>query len=88
MPKSLKELRGFLGLSRYYRRFIKNYGVLARPLTNLLKKGAWKWIDDSIAVFEQLKEALCSAPVLVLPDFNLEFCVDTDVSGFGIVAVL
>lgn len=53
-----------------------------------MKKGAWNWTKDSTTAFEQLKEALCSAPVLVLLDFTLELYVDTDASGFGIGVVL
>lgn len=85
IPQSLKELRGFLGLSGYYRRFIKHYGGLARPLTDL-KKGVWQWFEQSTHAFEQLKRALCSALMLVLPNFQLEFCVDTDASGFRVGA--
>ncbi|KAA3469643.1 peroxidase 64 [Gossypium australe] len=79
-PDSLKALRGFLGLSGYYRRFIKHYGILARPLTSLLKKAT--------AAFEQLKKALCLALMSVLPNFQLEFYIDADASDFGVGAIL
>ncbi|XP_016700078.1 uncharacterized mitochondrial protein AtMg00860-like [Gossypium hirsutum] len=88
IPVSIKELRGFLGLSGYYRRFIKNYGVIARPLTNLLKKDAWGWCEQATVAFELLKQALCSAPILTLPNFSLEFYVDTDTSSYGVAAVV
>ena len=88
-PTTVRELRGFLGLSRYYRRFIKKYGKIAQPLTQLLQKDTdFKWIGDTEKAFSTLKEALISAPVLALPDFGQPFTVETDASGIGIGVVL
>ncbi|GMI89777.1 hypothetical protein HRI_002647000 [Hibiscus trionum] len=87
-PVTIKELRGFLGLSGYYRRFIKQYGWIARPLTNLLRKGGWRWTQEEEVAFKKLKEAISSAPTLVLPNWDMEFVVETDASELGIRAVL
>lgn len=87
-PKTLKGLRGFLGLTGYYRRFIKGYGIIARPLNDLLKLGNFKWNDAAVAAFEALKLAITSAPVLALADFSQEFIIETDALGAGIGAVL
>ena len=90
-PTTIKEIRGFLGLTGYYRRFIHHYADLALPLTELLKKDqVFRWTPKQQASFVALKTALTSAPVLITPDVseNSEFTVFTDASGFGIGAVL
>lgn len=79
---SMKELRGFLSLSEYYRRFVSRYGVIVKPLTTLLKKDVlWSLTEQEQAAFEQLKKAVTQTPVLVLPNFKEEFCVETDACG-------
>ncbi|WVZ53351.1 hypothetical protein U9M48_004311 [Paspalum notatum var. saurae] len=87
-PTTVTELRTFLGLTNYYRRFVKNYGILARPLTQLLKHKVFCWSDQATKAFFQLKEALTSTPVLALPNFNLPFTMETDACGEGIGVVL
>ncbi|XP_068636090.1 uncharacterized mitochondrial protein AtMg00860-like [Aristolochia californica] len=69
-PTSITALRGFLGIAGYYRKFIRSYGQIAAPLNNLLKKNAFTWSETAAHSIQQLKEALSSAPVLQLPDFD------------------
>jgi hypothetical protein len=87
-PRSARGLRGFLGLAGYYRRFIQDFGTIAAPLTQLLRKDAFCWSDEASAAFTVLKTALSTAPVLHLPDFSRAFMVDCDASGSGFGAVL
>ncbi|KAJ9512230.1 hypothetical protein QJQ45_012792 [Haematococcus lacustris] len=94
MPRNLKDLQAFLGLANYFRRFIPNFSSLAAPLTNLTSKhvaAAYDWEHfggSELEAFVGLKEALCSAPVLALPDFSKPFVVCTDASLVGTGGVL
>jgi hypothetical protein len=88
IPATITELRGFLGLTGYYRRFVKHYGLLAKPLTNLLTKKGFTWSEHATQAFNLLKQALMTTPVLALPNFNLPFTVETDACDTGIGAVL
>ena len=88
-PTNINELRSFLGLTSYYRKFIKNYSVRAFPLYQLLKKNAkFNWNDKCTEAFEDLRQCLLTDPILSFPEFSKPFIVRTDASRCGIGGVL
>ena len=94
VPKTQKELRGFLGLCNYYRRFVQNYAKICVPLNALLKQevrrtfSSTDWTEQCQTAFETLKSMLISPPILQFPDMNKEFVLATDASGGALGYIL
>lgn len=88
-PTNVKELRNFLGFAGFYRRFVRHYAIVSKPLTALLKKHClFLWTSEQETAFTTLKKCPCSTPILTLPDFTKPFCIETDASNMGVGAVL
>jgi hypothetical protein len=88
-PKNVSEIRSFLGLAGYYRRFIEGFSKVVKPLTSLLEKGKeLKWDAACQTYFEELKTRLTTAPVLIMPDIHKGFNVYCDASCLGLGCVL
>nr|GEZ47269.1 putative reverse transcriptase domain-containing protein [Tanacetum cinerariifolium] len=88
-PKTPTEIRQFLGLAGYYRRFIEGFSKIARPMTKLTQKSVkYKWGEKEEAAFKLLKQKLCSAPILALPEGSENFVVYSDASHKGLGTVL
>ena len=81
IPKTLKNIRGFLDLTGYYHKFAQNYGRITAPLTTVLKKDAFYWTPEETQDFQQIKEEMCKVLVLVTPDFKKTFILEHDASG-------
>lgn len=89
VPTNVKQVKSFLGLSGYYRRFVPNYGQISKPLTSLLKQDVpFIWSDLCQESFEKLKKILTSEPLLQYPDFTQPFNLTCDASGYAIGCVL
>ena len=88
-PKNLKQLRGFIGATSWYRKIIKDYAKLSEPLTSLTRKGvSFSWKDRQEEAFQILRTASTTAPILAYPNFRLPFVVQTDASQSGLGAVI
>ena len=88
-PQSVSEIWSFLGLARYYRRFIEGFSKIAKPLTELLQKDkTFQWSEACQASFEELKNRLTTTPVLILPDVHKNFDIYCDASRQGLGCVL
>jgi hypothetical protein len=88
VPKNVSEVRSFLGLASYYRRFVRNYAKIANPLQELTCKDVpFEWVAERQVAFEELKK-MCTALVLRIPDVTKSFCVAIDAADFAIGAVL
>ena len=87
-PINISELRGFLGLTEYYRKFVKNYSIVTRALNNLFKKGQFGWHEEAETAFLALKHVMTTTPTLAMPNFKDIFTIETNASGDGIGAIL
>ncbi|GFR98065.1 Pol polyprotein, partial [Elysia marginata] len=90
-PENKKQLRSFLGLASFYRRYVPNFAATLNPLTSATKKGSPNrviWEEPQRRAFKKIKEMLTSEPVLRLPDFMKPFILSTDASDTGVGAIL
>ena len=88
-PTTQTQVRAFLGLAGYYRKFVEGFSSIARPMTQLLKKDKkFEWTDKCEASFQELKRRLISAPILIMPDITKPFDVYCDASKIGLGCVL
>lgn len=88
-PRSPKNIKQFLGLAGYYRRFIQNFSCISKPLSYLLKKEVpFRWTESQDVAFNKLKDILCTQPLLQYPNFEKEFIVISDASNYGLGGVL
>jgi hypothetical protein len=88
-PRSVRDVRAFLGTAGYYRKFIRDFSAIAAPLSELTKDSVkFEWASPHEQAFRQLKAAIAQGPVLILPDPSRPFVVHTDASGFAVGAVL
>lgn len=88
-PTSAKEVKRFLGMAGWYRRFINNFSNIAKPLNKLTSKNfKFEWLDEAEISFNHLKTALVSAPILKCPNFDLPFTIHSDASAVAIGSVL
>ena len=90
-PKTKTQVRSFLGLTDYYRKFVNNFAHFTAPLTDLVKKGRpnkVEWMEPQQKAFDELKQALGNAPILRVPDFQQPFIVRSDASNEGLGAML
>ena len=88
-PKNVSNIRQFLGLAGYYRKFIKDFAKIAKPLSKLTEKDTpFEWTDTVYTSFNTLKEALCTAPVLKFLDMNKPFVITTDAPGYAVGGIL
>jgi hypothetical protein len=88
-PRDVKGIQAFLGVVGYFRQFVPDYATIARPLYGLLKKNQkFSWGEEQEHAFQAFKKALTHAPVLAFPDFDKEFILTTDASGYAIGAIL
>lgn len=88
LPKSLGELCGFLGLTGYYQKFVEGYGKIKWSLTEQLKKDNFNWTEEATKSFRQMQTVMTRVSVLDLPNFEKEFIVDTDASGYSLGVIL
>ena len=89
VPKNCDEVRSFVALVSYYRRFVKGFASVASPINNRLKEGVkYEWNDECQTAFERLRDSLVTAPILSYPNFQEKFSLYTDASNTGIGAIL
>ncbi|XP_044316728.1 uncharacterized protein LOC123037931 [Drosophila rhopaloa] len=88
-PSTVRELRQYLGVASWYRRFVPDFARIVRPLNDLLRKGTkWTWTPEHQQAFEEVKARLVADPVLACPDFEKRFILQTDASDYGLGAIL
>ena len=88
IPKSINDVQSFLGLTNYYRKFVLNYAKIAQPISDLVRGKTYKWSSTHQQAFENLKQALVTAPVLAHPSSEKTFTVSTDASKYAVGATL